>query len=156
MSGDRQLWLAAASTGRVRPQSLDAPRTRLESSREVDAFSVTANADGPFAVATFQGLMIFAPDGELQGIDGLGGIDTMLPPKPAEERAIAIETVSEGRGADGLLQFHMYALETSSAMMVGRQSVLLGARPLAIQLLDGRVAVTAGATTVVIGAPAKK
>lgn len=156
MSTDRQLYLASVSTGRIRPQPLEAPRSRLESSRQVEAFSAGPNPDGPFAVATFQGVMIFSPEGELQGIDGLGGIDSMLPPRPAEDRAIAIETVSEGRGAGGLLQFNVYALETSSAMMVGRQSVALGARPLAIQVIDSKIAITAGGDTLVINALAKR
>lgn len=155
MSADRQLYLASVSTGRLRPQALEAPHTRLESSRSVSAYSVGPNPDGGFAVSTYQGVMIFAQDGELRGIDGLGGIDNMLPPRPAEGHAITIETASEGRGPSGLLRFNTYALETGSAMLTGQRAVALGARPLSFQIIDSKIAITAGGDTVVVNAPVK-
>jgi len=156
LSTDRQLWLASATTGRVRGTPLEAPRSRLENSREIDAFTTTANADGAFAVTTYQGIVIFGADGELQGIDGLGAIDTMLPPRPAEDRAIAIETVAEGRGSDGMMQFQVYSLENTAGMLVHRQSLQLPARPQGMELMDGKVAISAGSGTVVLEAPAGK
>ncbi len=156
LSADRQLWLASVSTGRLRPQSLEAPRARMESSREVDAYLVSSNPDGPFAVATYQGVMIFSADGELQGIDGLGAIDTMLPPRPAEGRTVAIETTPDARTADGLMQFQMYLLESAGGMLESRHTVLLGARPNAMQLLDGKVVISAGTATMIIEAPMRK
>lgn len=155
LSADRELHLASVSTGRVRPQALEAPRTRLESSRSVAAFSVGPNPDGAFAVSTFQGIMVFSPEGDLRGIDALGGIDSVLPPRPAEGRAIAIETASEGRDTGGLLRFNIYGFETGSAMMDGREAVSLGARPIVVQLIDSKIAITAGADTVVVNAPTK-
>jgi hypothetical protein len=156
MSTDRSLWLASVSTGRLNPRSLDAPRSHIENTRELEAFLTTGNPDGPFAVATQQGLMIFGPAGELDGVDGLGGVDSLIPPRPAEERAVTVETVADGRGADGLMQFRMQMLETGGGMLVGAQSLLLGARPVEMELMDGRVAVTAGAVTVIVEAPGGK
>lgn len=154
LSSDRQLWLASLSTGQMRPQSLDAPRNRLETSRQIEAFAVGPSLDGPFAVATYQGLMTFSADGEQLGNDGLGGLDSMLPPRPAEGRAVTIETVAEGRGEDGLMQFQLYPIETPTGILEGRVMVNLGARPSAMQLLDGKILITAGASTVIIDAPA--
>lgn len=156
LSADRELWLASLSTGRVRSGSLEAPRSRLESTREVAAFTTTANADGPFAVTTYHGLMIFNADGELHGIDGLGAVDTMLPPLPAEDRALALETVAEGRGADGLLQFHLYALDNKTGALSGRHALSLATRPQAAAIIDGKFAVSAGSATIVIEAPPAK
>lgn len=155
LSTDRQLWLASASTGQVRPQSLDAPRNRLETSRQIDAFAVGPGLDGPFAVATYQGLMVFSADGEQLGNDGLGGLDSMLPPQPAEGRAITIETIAEGRADNGLMQFQLYPIQTPTGILEGRVLVNLGARPTAMHLLDGKILITAGASTIIIDAPAR-
>jgi hypothetical protein len=155
LSTDRQLWLASASTGQVRPQSLDAPRNRLETSRQIDAFAVGPGLDSPFAVATYQGLMVFSPDGEQLGNDGLGGLDSMLPPQPAEGRAITIETIAEGRADNGLMQFQLYPIQTPTGILEGRVLVNLGARPTAMHLLDGKILITAGASTIIIDAPAR-
>lgn len=156
MSPDRSLWLASVSTGRLNPKSLETPRSHTESTRDLDAFLTTGNVDGPFAVPTQQGIMIFGAEGQLQGVDGMGGIDTMLLPRAAEERAVAIETISEGRGESGLMQYRIHVMETGGGMLVDSRPVQLGARPMEAELLDGRIAVSAGAMTVVIEAPAPK
>lgn len=156
LSGDRSLWLASLSSGRLGQRPLEAARSHIETTRDVEAYLTTSNLNGPFAVATHQGIMIFSATGELQGVDGLGGIDAMLTPRPTEDRAVAIETVSDGRAGEGLMRFTMHAMETTSAMLVDSHAVILGARPLEMEVLDGKIAVTAGGVTVIIPAPARK
>ncbi len=155
MSTDRTLWLASVSSGRLNPKPLDAPRSHVESTRELDAYLTSGNPDGPFAVATQQGIMIFGPTGELDGVDGMGGLDTMILPRAAEDRAVAVETVSDGRGNEGLMQFSIHVLETGGGMLVDSRPVMLGARPMEVVLLDGKIVVTAGAVTVILEAPSQ-
>lgn len=151
---DRRLWLANASTGRMSPRPLDIPRTHLDAARSIEAFPLSAIPGSGFGVATQQGLALFSAEGALTGLDGMGGSTAMVPPRPAEGRAVTIETVAEGRTNDGLMMFSMHALDTSGGAMAASRPVLLGARPLAMMLIDGRIAVTAGSVTIVLDAPA--
>ncbi|MCC6320851.1 MAG: PQQ-binding-like beta-propeller repeat protein [Phycisphaerales bacterium] len=155
MSTDRSLWLAAVGTGRLNLKPLETPRSHVQDTRELDAFLTTASADGPFAISTQQGVMIFGPSGELDGIDGLGGAAAMIPPLPAQNRVASIETTSSGRGEDGSMQFSLHMFENGGGMMVYNHAILLGARPSAMALMDGKIALTAGAATVILDAPAR-
>jgi hypothetical protein len=156
MDTARTFWLGDLATGRMRPQALDIPRPRLEATQSVDAFPLAAVPGAGFGVATQQGLVLFKPDGELAGADALDAGVTMLRPRPAEGRALTVETVAEGRAADGLMVYSAHALDaspTGSAAMLDTRPVLLGAKPTSLALMDGRVAVTAGQVTVILRAP---
>jgi len=68
---------------------------------------------------------------------------------------VAVETVSDGRGNEGLMQFSIHVLETGGGMLVDSRPVMLGARPMEVVLLDGKIVVTAGAVTVILEAPSQ-
>lgn len=157
LSGDRVMWLASIATGRLRPGPLDLPRTHVDATRQIEAFALSAVPGTGFGVSTHQGIVLFDSEGELAGIDGLGGAASMTPPRPAEGRALTIETVAEGRTNEGLMMFSLHAMDLnagSGGTMIDSRPVLLGARPTGMSLIDGHVAITAGNVTVILQAPA--
>lgn len=154
VSPDRQLWQAQLSTGRLRPQPLDAPRSHMEGMRPLEAFAATASEAADLVVSTGQGIVIFGPEGELRGVDAQGGFESMLPPRAARGRAVTIETIADSRTPDGLMVFEIHQFETATAMLVNSRSVELGAHPMSIALLDGVIVVSGGGMTLALKAPA--
>jgi hypothetical protein len=150
---DRTLWMASAGTGRLRPGPLEVPRTHLDSTRTLEV--VATSAGGGFVVAGQQGLATFSAEGVLAGVDAFGGGTSMLAPRVGEGRAVAIETVSEGRTSDGLMLFNLHGLDPARGTLLDSRSIILGARPSGVRLLDDRVALTAGSVTVILNAPAR-
>lgn len=164
---DRTLWRVAlaevggAGGARMRASSdnavgdasvLDGPRTHLEGVRPMIVLPAAAGADAGFVVSTFQGLLAYQRDGQLGGVDALGGFESVVPPKLATDRALTVETVSEGPTPDGQMVFNLYALEPRGARIIEQTPIVLGARPNAMALLDGRVVLSAGGATVAIQA----
>jgi outer membrane protein assembly factor BamB len=148
---ERHLWLASVSEGRMRPEPLEAPRSRLGGIREIRAFALD---DDTTAFSSYQGVLLYANDGALKGIDAIGGFDAVLPPVPAEDRLVTISSMPENRRPDGELVYSLHLLDTTSAMLLQTVPIILGAPPRTILLLDGRIAITAGGTTVILQAPA--
>lgn len=157
-SQDRVLYMADLRTGRLRAEPLDAPRTHVEGSRplRVSPTGPSPAAGDGLAVSTFQGMLVYGINGELRGVDALGGFESMLAPVMAQGRAVTVETVSEGPTPDGLMMFSLYQMDTRNARMIESTTLVLGAKPEQIELLDGRIAVSAGAVTVVLRAPARE
>jgi outer membrane protein assembly factor BamB len=154
---NRAIWLASISTGRLRPSALDVPHTHIDMSQSMDAFPLAAVPGTGFGIATQQGLALFGPEGTLTGVDGMDGSTSMIRPRPADGRALTIETIADGRSNDGLMMFTLHALDVggpTGAALLDSRPILLGARPNAMTLLDERVAVTAGNVTVILQAPA--
>ncbi|MBY0261773.1 MAG: hypothetical protein K2Q20_05490, partial [Phycisphaerales bacterium] len=115
-----------------------------------------ASPSSNFAIAGNQGVAVFSPEGTLLGLDAFGGGTSMLPPRPAEGRIVAIETVSEGRTTDGMMMFNIHGLEPAQASLIDSRAVVMGARPTTLRLVDDHVALTAGNVTLILDAPAKK
>jgi len=155
VSPDRTLWQAAISTGQLRPQPLDAPRTHVEGVRPLEAYSAQASEAADVVVATGQGIVVFGPEGELRGVDALGGFESMLPARMAQGRAVTIETIADSRTADGLMVFQLHQMETATAMLVESRAVELGAHPTSMTLLDGRIVISGGGMTIVLNAPSE-
>ena len=154
----RTLWLASIATGRLRQAALDMPRSHVDLSQTMDAFPIAAVPGTGFGIATQQGLVLFGPDGALAGVDGMDGASSMIRPRPADGRAMTIETIADGRASDGMMMFTLHALDVAGktgAALLDSRPVLLGARPSAMMLLDERVVVSAGNMTVVLKAPVK-
>jgi outer membrane protein assembly factor BamB len=155
---NRGIWLATVSTGRLRPASLEVPRSHLDLSQTLDAFPIGAAQGSGFGVATQQGLALFDADGKLTGVDPLDGSASMIRPHPAEGRSLTIETVADGRTPDGGMVFSIHALDIggkTGASLIDTRQVTLGARPTTMTLMDDRIAITAGSITVILHAPAK-
>ena len=153
LSPTRNLYFGSISSGRVRPQPLEVPKNHMERTHQLEVFPLTSAPKSGFGVATNQGLAIFNGEGELVGVDGLGGDDVMVPPKPAEGRILTTQTFSDGRAGDGLLMFQMHTFDSTNAALLENRPVLLGARPLEMVLMDGRIALSAGNVTAVLSAP---
>lgn len=153
LTAERRLAIASVSSGRIRPEPLGTPKSLLEGTRIIDVYPLGVGSTPPFAVATQQGVAFFTSEGALSGADGLNGTSAIVPPKPADGRAVTIETISDGRAGDGMMFFSLLSFVAPTGMAADKQTVLLGSRPSEIVLLDGRVAVTAGNVTVVMPAP---
>lgn len=164
LTPSRGLLLASITSGRVRPGVLDVPRNLIEGTRQLEVFPLSIVPGSGFLVSTSLGMSVFTGEGELVGADGMvaggaggggGGASgsSFIPPRPAEGRAVSVETVSEGRSPDGLLFFGLHANETATGARVDTRTLLLGARPSELVLLDGKVAITAGSVTIVLNAP---
>lgn len=156
MAQDRQVFLASASSGRLREAALELPRTHVDSTRVLDVLALGASPSSNLAIVGQQGAAVFSPEGTLLGLDAFGGGTSMLPPRPADGRLVALETVSEGRTTDGLMMFNMHGLEPTQASLLDTRAVVMGARPTTMRLMDDRVAVTAGNVTLILNAPAKQ
>lgn len=156
LTPERKLALASIQAGRLRPDPLATPKSLLEGTRIVEVFPLNAGLSAPFGVATQQGVAFFSPEGALLGADALGGSTALVPPQPAENRALAIETVSEGRAGEGTMFFSLLSFETPTGIASDRQTIILGARPSDLVLMDHRVVVSAGGVTVIMPAPAAK
>lgn len=150
---DRTLWQASVLNGRLRAQPLDAPRTHVEGASMLGAFPASAAPDSDAVIVSPQGLLVYAPDGTLRGVDALGGFEALMTPRAAEGRAITIETIADGRTADGLMLFQVHQFDTRSAALLSTRSIVLGAHPTALAVLDGRIVISAGEHSVVIPAP---
>lgn len=156
LSTERLAFLAGATTGRLREAPLELPRTHVDSTRVVDVVALGASPSSNFAIAGNQGVAVFSPEGTLLGLDAFGGGTSMLPPRPAEGRIVAIETVSEGRTTDGMMMFNIHGLEPAQASLIDSRAVVMGARPTTLRLVDNHIALTAGNVTLILDAPAKK
>jgi hypothetical protein len=150
---DRALWLVSIPTGRLTAEPLEAPHSHLAGIRPIEAFSV-GDAGALVAFSTYQGVLLYGADGALKGIDAVGGFDALLPPVPAQGHLLTITTMPDGRRGDGELIYTIHTLDTISAMASQSIPIVLGAPPRAIWLLDGRMVISAGGTTVVLQAPA--
>ena len=129
---NRSLWLASISTGRLRPAALDVPRSHIDLSQTMDAFPLAAVPGTGFGVSTQQGLALFGTEGALTGVDGMDGTASMIRPKPADGRALTIETIADGRSSDNMMMFTLHALDVggpSGAALLDSRPILLGARP---------------------------
>jgi outer membrane protein assembly factor BamB len=154
---DRRLWWADARNGQVSPDALDAPHGRLEGVRRIDASLLAAqgeNGSPLVAFSTFQGVLLYDLAGNLKGVDAIGSLDGLLPPEPAQDRLVTISTMPDGRRNDRDLLYTIHMLDTKSAMVLESVPIVLGVPPRSMALLDGRVVITSGGTTLAVPAPA--
>jgi outer membrane protein assembly factor BamB len=158
---DRRLWLANVRSGQVSPDALEAPRARLDGVRRIEAALIPpgiGNEGGAPLVAfsTYQGVLLYDLAGRLKGVDAVGGLDGLLPPVPASDRMLTITTMPEGRRDDRDLIYSIYELDTVSSMVMHTAPIVLTIPPRSIAVLDGRILVTSGGSSVVLPAPAAK
>lgn len=179
---ERELWLISASSGELSKQALEAPRAHLGGPRPIQAFALrpatppvppapgvpgavqtpppaATTSKSPITLAafsTYQGVVIYSLDGVLQGIDGIGGFDGLLPPVPAHSNLITITTMPDGRRGDGELIYTFHYLDTTTAMVRDSIPILLGSPPRSMMLMDNKLILTAGGTSLILNAPASK
>jgi len=145
-SGD--LWLGSISTGRAREEPLRTDR------RLISRSAVRAGRVGPSVwFGTARGLLIFDSSGDRVGVDALDGFDAFVPPVRGEDYFYTIDTLGE-QADDGSATYALYVLDTVSAKQASEPALLLlDATPRDLALLDGRVLVSVGGSTVVLRAP---
>lgn len=158
---DRRLWWADVQTGRVSPDSLEAPRGRLDGVRRIDAALIppaqgAANSRPVVAFTTHQGVLLYDLDGTFRGVDAVGGLDGVLPAVPSQDRLITVTTMPEGRRGDREMLYTIHVMETGSAMVRESVPIVLGVPPRTQAVMDGRFLITSGGTTLSIPAPAPK
>ncbi|HYE02350.1 MAG TPA: PQQ-binding-like beta-propeller repeat protein [Phycisphaerales bacterium] len=160
LGADRSMWLLDHATGSaIVPQALPIPPEHLEQYQPLLGWLVEAHpgqpvSERPAAFTTLRGLVLIAPDGRLIGADGLGGTESMLPAQPADDELVTIETGASEHDPDGRMVYNLHQLDTASGKLKSSVPLLLGGRPRRLTLLDGRIVVTAGNTTVALRAPA--
>lgn len=155
LTPDRKLALASIATGRLHPEPLSTPKSLLDGARIVDVYPLGVGPTPGFAVSTQQGVAFFSSEGALIGADGLSGMSSIVPPKPAEGQVLTIETISEGRGDEGMMYFSLLGFQSPSGIATDKRALLMGSRPTDITLLDGLIVVSTGTVTVVLEAPAE-
>lgn len=113
-----------------------------------------ADLDGSAAFATRAGIVIFDEAGNLAGADQRRGYASLVPAAFAEEHIVAIDSVDASR-LDEETSYEMLIFSATSVRLLQTRPMTLGARPHTIGLLDGRILISAGDTTVVLDASAE-
>jgi len=109
------------------------------------------------AIRSSNGLAIIDVDGRVVGGDAISSSETVLPPVPIDGGYLAIARESKGDvtggGAGGagkqLAAFELTLLDGRSGAAMATVSLMLGAVPARMAVIDNRVIVTAGHTSVV-------
>ncbi len=172
---DRQLWSAETATGTIRAGAVES-RGRTLSDAEVNT---VITSEGNFAVCSAHGVAIISPEGALLGTDALGATDNLIPPVAGQGVFVTMETGSTvpqavtaltrprniglginiapaGPGPEpAVLPYNLHVIDSRSGMLTADASLLLAEPPLRVALLDGRILVTAGHSTVVYRAVVK-
>lgn len=164
MDPERGLWLSASATGTSPQLPLDSARDVIEGASAIDLVPLMGGSG--FALTSSAGLRLYDARGVLKGGDALAGSDTLLPPRPASDRFITLRTTTDGpltprtpadepQGASPSLVFQLLSLSGTDGRIVRTDSLVLGQRPSALELLDGRMVITSGGVTVFVPAPAR-
>jgi outer membrane protein assembly factor BamB len=140
---DRSLWRLSVATGTLDARPIDVAG-RFDTNGEPALLPLD---DDRAAIVSPQGVAVIGIDGRLLGADALGGGDTLLPAHAGEGVLVTIETGSSSREA-GPPVSNLHLLDARSARLIATAPLVLGDTPLRMALLDARVAVTAGHTTV--------
>ncbi len=177
LDAQQRLWAFAVATGPEEAMTpLDAP-TRYFNDTEVNALILSAGDEAAgedaaggaagtggvaggrsetFAITTRHGVLMYGPDNRLLGMDALAGTEAMLPPAPASDRFVALQTIASTRRADGLLTFAAHQFRAGSGRALDAAEIVLAARPTEVALLDGLVCLTSAGSTIVVPAPQEK
>lgn len=150
LDADRQIWLASLSSGRAVAGPLRG-RERLG-----ERLSIAAAAAGPNVVfSTERGFLIFDPAGQLIGADGADGRTSFIPARASESLLVCIQS-ERGELPDGRAAARLMLFAADSGKLLSAEDIILSEDPSDLALLDGAIVITAGSSTVVLGAPADR
>ncbi len=149
LSPARQLWLASAETGALRPDPLDT-RARLDRRQTIHARRLGDDV----LFTSGSGSVIFAPGGRLVGLDALENAGFGLPALVTRDRLVSLNADLPTGRTDGQRWFLSF-LTPASAKLEEQLPMRLMTVPSAIAAIDGAVLVTTGDGTMVIRAPAE-
>jgi outer membrane protein assembly factor BamB len=139
-----RLWQLETETGELSRGPLDT-RSRLQASAE--GLSVaTAGDHAVFALP--RGLVMYDRRGELVGLDQRDGLTSLGPHAFADDRAIVLDP----HGFEPRV-YEARVLELDTGRLIQAQRIELPARPDAVDLIDGRILISAGTGTIVLDAP---
>lgn len=144
---NRSLWQVSLETGRTGEGPLDTGE-HLEVGGLIEASLIGDLA----AFSTTAGVVMFDPAGTLVGMDALDGTTMVLPPAPSESLLVALESEPSLLDDDRPI-YALHLLDTTSAMLRATHRLVLWDTPRRIGVLDGRIVLTAGEVTLVLGAP---
>lgn len=151
----RELWLIDASSGRVVAGPLDT-RERIDTNG-----SIMINRRGQSSTATYgvrspRGVAILSAEGVLLGADAMGTEgDALVTPIPTASGYIGITTPRTQIVRERASGYTLFWLEGGSGMLEGTRLLPLNDDPERIAVMDGRIAVTTGHSTVVMQAPVR-
>lgn len=151
----RELWLIDATSGRVVAGPLDT-RERIDTNG-----SIMINRRGQSSTATYgvrspRGVAILSADGALLGADAMGTeSDALITPIPTAGGYIGITTPRTQLVRERASGYTLFWLEGTNGMLEGTRLLPLNDDPERIAVMDGRVAVTTGHSTVVMRAPVR-
>jgi outer membrane protein assembly factor BamB len=148
---DRSLWRMTTTTGALDAQAIETSG-RLETGGEPTIYALD---ESRFALASPQGLAIFSVDGSNAGADALGGDDALLAPQPGDGVLITLETGSSAREAAPPVS-NLHVLDARNGLLLATAPLAMGDAPLRLALLDERIAVTAGHTTIIYKAEPRR
>jgi outer membrane protein assembly factor BamB/tetratricopeptide (TPR) repeat protein len=111
-----------------------------------------AALDDKAAFATQNGLVLFDRRGDLAGADHRNAARLLAPVGYAQERVVVIDQQVAEQDAQGVW-FRVLVFGSGSLRLEAEHAIRLGAQPERLDLLDGRVLVTAGEAVLVIDAP---
>ncbi|MBC7835930.1 MAG: hypothetical protein H7Y88_12650, partial [Phycisphaerales bacterium] len=153
----RELWLVNAATGAMQPRPIEVPPEHLAEYQPLYA-SLLAGQPGHdeervMSLSTLLGVVLVDPAGQVVGAAALGPDTNVVPPQPAADCLVTVETGAANHEADGRMAFNIHVMDTTSAKLRQTIPILLGARPRRLALLDGRIAITAGNSTIILHAP---
>ncbi len=139
-----RLWQLETEGGELSRAPLDT-RSRLQGPAE----DVSVAAAGDHAVfALPRGLVMYDRRGELVGLDQRDGLTSLGPHAFADDRAVVLDPHGfEPRVYDARL------LELDTGRLLQAQRIELPARPDSVDLIDGRILISAGSGTIVLDAP---
>lgn len=158
------IWVLELVNGRLYPQPVRLPPEFRDGYQRLYAAAIPrrpvpgSGGEAPEAVVAFSslaGTVLLSADGDVVAADAIPGTESVVPPVPAEGRMVTIETDPSGQASDGMMIFNMHAMEVATGRLTESYGVKLGSRPSRLVLLDGRIALTAGSTTVILHAPAQ-
>ncbi|MDP1661643.1 MAG: PQQ-binding-like beta-propeller repeat protein, partial [Phycisphaerales bacterium] len=157
LGDDRTLWEVSAASGVASPRPIDV-QSRLDART---AIAVWQTATGAVAFATGRGMALVDGKGNLLGADAVNAQDGTVMPAvvdgaalllaPGPQRASGL--VMGDPGANNPAAWNLYRLETSGAQMLSTTPIVFASPPLRMVAIDGRIAVSTAAGTVVLDAP---
>lgn len=149
-SDSRQVWMLTG--GVIRNDPVDT-RDRLDSQ---GAPRVFFSQSGDLAWTTPQGLALVSSRGNLLGTDASGSGQSFLPAVATRDGFVLLEAESVSRDRAAPVPYLLHRLDNRSAKLMCTTPLALSDPPARLAALDGRLAISTGAGTVVLSAPAEK
>ncbi|QYK47878.1 MAG: PQQ-binding-like beta-propeller repeat protein [Phycisphaeraceae bacterium] len=148
MDNARLIWIADGATGQIADDPL---RTddRLSTRQRI----VGRVLGDRVAFVSARGVVIYGADGRRIGSDAIGAMDSLIPARFCADVLVTIDTRAT-ESAEGRRTYTLSVMDNTSARLIASREIALLVPPDGLGVLDGRILVSAGGVTMVIGAPA--